>query len=291
MKVKSFPRLVIAACVVLIAIAAWYRPLQEVANTQIDAGLKRAVISFASARTLNAAISVIQGTEFSVEPMGVGVTLTPGQILDPINDLVEQFSTMMLVASVAFGVQKVMLAIGAHMAISASVTVIAMLWATLFYLQKVPTWLSRLLVVLIMVRFAVPLVTVGSDWIFEQFLAEDYGKQLVALDATSGELSKLIPQTSQTPTVPQTPNEEKGLLDRMKDRAAEMIAIPKIELQAIKRSVELIPERVMRLIVVFLMQTIIVPIILLWALYRIAAEMVLPSRLVPLGHDFPSISE
>jgi len=98
----------------LAALVAWYRPLQDVANAQVDAGLKRALISFASARALNAVISVIQGTEFSIQPIGVGVTLTSGQVLDPVNDLIEQFSTLMVVASVAFGVQKVLLAIGAH---------------------------------------------------------------------------------------------------------------------------------------------------------------------------------
>lgn len=279
MKVRGFIRLVIAACVVLTALAAWYQPLQDVANNQIDAGLKRALISFASARTLNAAISVIQGTEFSVEPMGVGMTFTPGQILDPINDLVEQFSTMMLVASVAFGVQKVMLAIGAHVAISIALTFIAMLWVALFYLQSAPAWLSRLLVVLFMIRFAVPLVTVGSDWIFQRFLAEDYDKQLVALDATSGELRKLTPQDPpQATAASQAPTEERGLFDRLKDRAAAITTSPSIDLQAIKKSLESIPERVLKLIVVFLMQTIIIPIILLWALYKVVAEAVQPSQ-------------
>lgn len=45
-----------------------------------------------------------QGTEVAVEPAGVGVIFTPGQILDPVNDLLEQFSNLMLAASVAFGI-------------------------------------------------------------------------------------------------------------------------------------------------------------------------------------------
>lgn len=270
MRIISLQRLVVAVLVVLAALAAWYRPLQDVANAQVDAGLKRALVSFASARALNAVISVIQGTEFSVEPIGVGVTLTPGQILDPINDLIEQFSTVMLFASVAFGVQKILLAIGAHTAISAAVTCMALIWAVLYCLQKEPSWLSRVLVVLLMVRFAVPVVTVGSDWVFQHFLAEDYDKSQVALDASSGELSKRAPLIPQAPATPPPPSEEKGLLERLKDRARAMVTLPSIDLQAIKKSVESIPERVLKLIVVFLMQTIIVPIILLWALYKAA---------------------
>lgn len=281
MRVERVQRLVVVALIILAALAAWYRPLQDVASAQVDAGLKRAVISFASARTLNAVISVIQGTEFSVEPIGVGVTFTPGQILDPINDLVEQFSTMMLIASVAFGVQKVLLAVGAHMAISSAVTGVAILWAILYYQQKAPQWLSRLLVVLLMMRFAVPIVTVGSDWVFQRFLLEDYDRNQVALNATSGELSKRAPLLPQAPTTAQAQSEEKGLFDRWRDRARAIVTIPSIDLQAIKKSVESIPERVLKLIVVFLMQTIIIPIVLLWALYRTAVNVVRPNWPAP----------
>lgn len=278
MKVSSLQRIVVAILVVCAALAAWYRPLQDVANAQVDAGVKRALVSFASARALNAVISVIQGTEFSVEPLGVGITLTPGQILDPINDLIEQFSTVMLVASVAFGVQKVLLAIGAHTAISASVTGVALIWAVLYYLQTAPSWLSRVLVVLLMVRFAIPVVTVGSDWVFQHFLIEDYTKSQVAIDETSGELSKRTPLMPQAPAAPAAPSEEKGLLDRFKERAKAMVTMPSIDLQAIKKLVETMPERVLKLIVVFLVQTIIVPIILLWALYRAVVAIVLTNR-------------
>lgn len=145
--------------VVVIAVCAWYPPIQEIAASQIDAGLKRALISFASARTLNALISVLQGTEFSFQPLGVGMTLTLGQILDPINDLVEQFSSLMLMASVVFGTQKILLAIGGHWLVSTLVSVFTVIWAILVWFDKSPSWMSRVVLVLMMVRFAIPVVT------------------------------------------------------------------------------------------------------------------------------------
>lgn len=278
MKVSSLQRIVVIVLVVAATLTAWYQPLQDAANAQVDAGLKRALVSFASARALNAVISIIQGTEFSVEPFGVGVTLTPGQVLDPINDLVEQFSTVMLVASVAFGVQKVLLTIGAHIAISTAVTSVALIWIVLYYLRMAPSWLSRLLVVLLMARFAIPVVTVGSDWVFQHILIEDYNKSQVALDETCGELNKRTPPIPQAPATPPARSEEKGLLDRLKDRAKATVMLPSIDLQAIKQTVDSMPERILKLIVVFLMQTIIIPIILLWVLYKFAATVVQPSQ-------------
>ncbi|MBH9553949.1 hypothetical protein [Inhella gelatinilytica] len=278
MKLRSIQRLVIAILVVLAALTAWYRPLQEIADAQVDAGLKRALISFASARALNAVISVFQGTELSIEPLGVGVTLTPGQILDPVNDLVEQFSSIMLLASVAFGVQKTLLAIGSHSAISIAVTAMALIWAPLFYRQKAPSLLSRMLVVLLMIRFAIPVVVVGSDWAFHQFLVKDYDQNQVALNETNGNLSKQTPPSAAPVTPPpEDPSEEKGLFDRVKERAKAAIKPPSIDLQAIKKTVEELPERVLKLIVVFLMQTIIIPLLLLWSLYKIASTLAQPS--------------
>ncbi len=282
---KKNSRLIVAILVVLTALMAWYRPLQELANTQVDAGLKRALISFASARTLNGVISVIQGTEFSVQPLGVGVTLTPGQILDPVNDLVEQFSTIMLIASVAFGVQKVMLAIGSHVAISAAVSGIALLWALLYLMKRSPNWLNSLLAVMLMVRFAIPVATVGSDFVFQRFLATDYNTQQLALDGTSQELSKKSSKATQVPSSTPAPTEDKGVLDRLKDQIKAITPVPNIDVQAIKQSVESIPERVMKLIVVFLMQTIIVPFALLWVQYRIVVDLIRPRRRFDLEQD------
>jgi hypothetical protein len=68
---------------------------------KVDAGLKRALVSFATARALNGVISVVQGTEIVAQPLGVGVTLTPGQLLAPINELVKHFSDLMLAASMS----------------------------------------------------------------------------------------------------------------------------------------------------------------------------------------------
>jgi hypothetical protein len=64
---------------------------------------------FAVARTLNGVISAAQGTEVALEPGGVGVVLSVGEILDPINDLIERFSAVMLIAASSLGLQALLL--------------------------------------------------------------------------------------------------------------------------------------------------------------------------------------
>ena len=69
--IRRTGRVVAIVIVAAMVVCAWLGPLEAAANRQIDAGLKRALVSFAVARSLNAIISVAQGTQVSVQPLGV----------------------------------------------------------------------------------------------------------------------------------------------------------------------------------------------------------------------------
>jgi hypothetical protein len=241
-----------------VMLGAWLAPLDAPAMQRVDAGLKRALVSFASARALNAVISVVQGTEISAQPMGIGVVFTPGQVLDPVNDLVERFSNAMLAASVAFGVEKVLISVGGYWPASLLLTIVTLGWLWRRYHSRSPAWLSRLLLILLMVRFAVPAVMLGSDLLFEKFLAADYTANQQAIDIASGQIEQ-----SKPPVV----TGEKGLVDRMKDWLGEKSLDAGARLDALKQAAEKITERVINLIVIFLLQTLIIPLVLLWAMY------------------------
>ena len=186
--------MLLAAIAAALVVCAWLGPLEPPAQRHIDAGLERALLSYATARALNAVISVAQGTEVAVQPAGVGVVLAPGQALEPINDLIEQFANLMLTASVAFGVQKVLLAVGAHWLVSAALTLAALGWTAVHLRRHAPpAWLSRLLLVLLMIRFALPVVVIGSDLLFERFMADDYRTSQQAIEAASLRLDQLDP--------------------------------------------------------------------------------------------------
>ena len=294
----------------LIAVGAWAPAIQDMANSQVDAGLKRSLITYASARALNAVISVVQGTELSVQPLGVGVTLTLGQILDPINDLVEQFSSLMLFASVAFGIQKVLLVVGAHWLISTLVTGFAVVWAALIWWDKAPPWVSRVMLVLVMIRFAIPIVTIGSDLVFQQVMAKDYAESQRILDMSTQEAKGVTLQspspekaagspvaTQGAASVPKQSwmnrlpgfarsensgeagdTEKKSISEKVKEIFGGKISSMKPDIEAIQKSLESIPERVIKLIVIFMAQTIIVPLVVMWALYIVVLGVIRPSQ-------------
>ena len=254
-------RLLLVLALLGVVAAAWFRPLDPIATRQIDAGLKRALLSFATARALNSIISVVQGTEFAVEPGGVGVNFAVGQALRPINDMVSQFAELMLAASVAFGVMKVMVGIGGYWMISVFLSLVALGWAWLRWRGgPAPGWLSRLLFVLLLVRFGVPLVAVGSDALFHQFLDDDYTASQNALDGSTAKLAALNPSTSETPP-------DAGIRERIAGWWSSNVDVSG-RVEKLKQLAGLMTEHFVRLIVVFLMQTLVIPLFLFWVLYR-----------------------
>jgi hypothetical protein len=259
-------RFLLPLCLAALVACSWLSPLDSLATQQIDAGLKRALVSFATARALNAVISVAQGTQIAVEPAGVGFSLAPGQILDPVNDLVEQFSHLMLVASVSFGVQKVLISMGGHWLISTLVTVAALFWSLLYLRQhSMPVWLPKILIIAIVLRLAVPVVTVGTDVLFQHFLAAEYTASQNIIEAGAVNAKKMNP-----PAV--VPPENQGLLEKMKGWVPQDINIA-ARIDGFVKAAEQWPEQVIKLMVIFLLQTLLIPLALLWCLLAFAKNV------------------
>lgn len=252
-------QIVLALTLVALVICSWLAPLDAPAMQQVDAGLKKALVTFASSRAISAVISVLQGTQIDAQPGGIGFTFAPGQLLAPINELVKHFSNLMLVASVAFGIQKVLISISGFWAISLLLTVAAFGW-TLFYFRQhqSPGWLSKMLVILLMLRFAIPVVALGADLLSQKFMAADYAASQMAIDKALGQAKAVDP--SNTPATLGG-----GWWQKIPS------ALPKIpNFSAMKDVAEQATEHMVKIMVIFLLQTLVIPLLLLWGLYGIA---------------------
>lgn len=271
------------AVVAIMVACSWLSPFDTKANEQVDAGLKRAAATYASARLLNGAISVVQGTQISAAPAGMGMTFAPGEVLDPLNDLVEQFSQVMLVAMVAFGVEKVLLTVGASWMISVTFSLVAGVWAILYVRGMTgPRWLSRLLLVLLVTRFAMPLSLIGTDAIFQQFMALDYQESQEVLKSVQGEASKLGAAGA--------PGKQ-GLWEGFKNATVDAFAEARTHLENLKHAAENAIERIIKLMAIFVLQTIVLPVFFIWVLLSVgrgAFEM--PAVRKGMGGQSPSNS-
>ena len=77
----------------LIALA-WSGVLDTQSTQYLDNALLGSGAIYATARGINALVSVLQGTEMNA----LLITFAIGELLDPVNDLIERFSGVMMLA-------------------------------------------------------------------------------------------------------------------------------------------------------------------------------------------------
>jgi len=245
-------RIVTAAALVATALLAWLPWLDRVAIEHVEDGFRRALIAHATARALNAGISLLQESTVAVTVLGTGVTVALGQVLDPLNDLVEWFASMMLLATVSFGVQRVLLAIGGYWLLALALTAAAA-WAAVAVWQgrAWPRSLRLALIVLLLARFAVPASAIASEGLYRAFMATD-------LNRSQQTLERLASSASEQGAA--QPGWRESLSPAEWKRRLEFWA----------QASEQAADSMVRVIIVFLLQTLLLPLAILWVLFRLA---------------------
>ena len=264
---KIYVKSLLAAAALLIVVVLHLGVLDAIGVAYTEAGFKRALITYGIVRALNGVISVAQGTEVAVEPVGVGMTFTPGQILDPVNDLIERFSWIVLASGTSLGVQRVLLDLVSWVWFSALVTIaiagaVAVgLWPRLTN-SSVREVLLKIAVVLIIVRFSVPVIAIVSEALYTQFLEPQYTESQRKLERTTA----LIKSINRDAKHQRSGSEEDSLLTSVKkvyESATGALDVEK-HIEAFKRAAADISEYAIQLIVVFVMQTILFPLCFIW---------------------------
>jgi hypothetical protein len=265
----------LSVTIVLLAAMAimWSGRVDTLAGEQASNSLESALVSYGLARTLNGVLSVAQGTEIALQPAGVGVVLTAGEILDPLNDLVERFSWLVLMASVSLGLQMLLTELFATPWANALVSVVLIVAAALVWRRHDARDLAdhrvlRVALMFLLVRFAVVGAALASSAITHGFLAEREQGSIEFLSQTSSNIeatnnAAVEPLTTPSESMVDRFNE---FLDDQRD-ALNMQA----KLESLQRQVESAIGHVINLIVIYLVQTIVVPmgvLVLVWVVAK-----------------------
>ena len=262
-----------ATALLLAALAlSWWGALDRAASIRTHAALERALVTFALTRTLNGVISVAQGTELAFEPAGVGVVITAGQILDPLNDLVEQFSWLTLLAATSLGIQ-IMLgemfatqAVNLALSIAIASSIVALWWRS----DRHALWRSavlRLTATFIFVRFAIVLACLGTGLINQYFLTQ---REVAAYDLLAQTRMK-VESPNEATTAPSTSTD--SVLERLNKFIDDQRQALDVEsrLTRLREDVEAAVEQVVNLIVVYVIETLLLPLgflVVAWGLVK-----------------------
>lgn len=272
---KILISLLLAACVFL----AHFNWLDTLAEDYTEQGIKRTLITYGITRSLNGVISVAQGTEVAVSPAGIGLNFAPGQILDPVNDLIERFSWVVLASGTSLGIQRLFLEITTSKPVTWFLTIfiVFVLLAIWVYRpegeaqDKRKTILNKILIVAILVRFSIPLIAVVNEALYISYLQPKYEQAQEKLEQTSDQI-KLISDSSQEKYEEEiTPNNSNKSLfekaERWFNTTKQSLNIDQ-QMESLKQAVADVSQQVINMIVVFVVQTIFFPLFFLWLLVR-----------------------
>jgi hypothetical protein len=280
----SGPRVILLAGLLLLVVTiSSITTVDRFAEEKYEALFQRAFVTFALARTLNGVISAVQGTELALQPAGVGVTLTPGEILDPVNDLVERFSWIMLGATISLGIQQVLLDVGQWWGVRLLVALLGLAWLIVRLRRRSSTGgksdsteriLLRVLVIVLFLRFAVPVAMIANEALYSLFLESRYMESAQVIESAGEQLEQTVERAEPSG---QAEGEEPGFLEslgRSLSGTREALDFSERLDRISARAAEVI-EHLIQLSVVFVLQTGILPIVFLWIFLQLIKRVLL----------------
>jgi len=228
---------------------------------------KKSISAYAVTRGINAIVSVIKESHLSVSPAGLGITVAAGQILDPLDDLTEKLSSVLILSIVSIGVQKIAMEIGNHFSFQAIAFLLPFLilpiWIKTGYIQILITVIAKLILILFILRLFLPASMFVNGFFYTEFMEENI------TDAKSR--LKLISENGGTISNFDTFTTNEGILDTLNNSLDNMT----LKMNQMKRLFNTIKHNLGDIItslldltiyysMIFLVQIILIPITVLW---------------------------
>jgi hypothetical protein len=249
--------------------------LDHKTNTYFMEAMTKAGLAYATCRAINASVSIVKESTLQLEPAGVGISLAIGQVLDPIDDMTERLSDVLVTAITALGIQK--------LAFEISLTLAPPIFAFFLCLLSLLIWfdsdriaglqknLLRILVLIAVARFCLPISSLANDFVHHHFFADQIAQANEELALGSAELEQLkefsLPEMD-------------GLLGTIENSTAllkqKSIQLKDALVSTVYNMGDMI-ENLLKLtflyVGIFIIQVILLPLLSFWFLVKIANSL------------------
>lgn len=259
--IKNYNKLLLVIFTLLSLCLALSFTIDDNAKKLVDDSFKQSVIVFGSAKALNAMVSLAQGTQINL-PF---VTVAVGEILDPINDLVEQFSLVMLVSMVSLGIQKILLNfvttdIYNYLLFASIIIFNFWLFKRFTNDEKIRNLFFKITFILLFLRFAIPMMGYVNEVSYNYFVKPQYNIEELNKDIldVKDNVSKINQETI-------TQKQDSSFFNKVMEKFDSSYYEKKVD--EYKDAVDNSSQYIIDLIIVFIFQTIFLPIIFLFLLY------------------------
>lgn len=267
---------VAAIGLMLLAVAiSWTGILERLSSDYVDEALTQAFSAYAVARGINGVVSVLQSISVGGS-LGASFAVSPGEALDPINDLVERYATVMEFSIGSLLTQKILIGITASKIFNVllSLGVGAFILSLLSRAKPWRDLLFRTVLTLVFLRFAVVLAVLANGWVDVVFLRDGINQNVAGVGGVSESVSTQINDAAQA----KQPVEEEGLLDSLKNGFSSISGKAKdlmtqIDPAAAKQELDATIPGVVDLMAVFVLKTLLLPLLFLYGLKRVFSQL------------------
>jgi hypothetical protein len=299
METTTRQKIGISAIGALVAILLFYYPalklpvLDGTTDVYFREAITKAGVAYATCRVVNASVSIVKESSLNLEPAGLGVTLAVGQALDPIDDMTERLSDILVTAITSLGVQKLAYEIGVSLApsiVAAFLLIFSILiWFENEILITMRNTIIRFVLLILIARLALPIAAIANNYIQEHFFAENISNANKELAVGSAELDRL--REFSLPEI-------EGTLGTIKNSASfiqrKSVEFKDAVVATVSNSGNII-ENLLKLsflyVGFFLIQVIALPIIVFWLLVKFANSLFGTNVPVILHHSSASRNE
>ncbi len=251
--------------------------LDSTADTYFRDSISKAGISYGTCRVINATVSIIKESSLELEPAGIGLSLAVGQAVDPINDMVERLSNVLVMSITSLGVQELTYEI--------SLTLAPQILAIFLFILSFLIWFKNdkalkfqriimsILIIVSIARFCLPVSSMVNEFLQEHFFEQKILEANKELANGIADLDKL-----KDVTLPKYD----GFLETIENSASYLkqksIDFKKAVAITLKNR-DIIVENLLKLtflyVGIFAIQVLVLPLLIFWFFVKIVNSLFL----------------
>ncbi|MFW2365476.1 MAG: hypothetical protein ACN4GW_03620 [Desulforhopalus sp.] len=245
--------------------------IDDSADAYFNTSITKAGVSYGVCRIVNGTVSVIKESHLELEPAGIGLSLAVGQVVDPINDMVERLSNVLVLSITSLGVQE--LAYEICLTVAPPILAVTLLLLSILVWQeggrtaKLRGVVMTLALIITIARFCLPFSALVNDYLHKNFFEDKINEANHALSKGIADLDSL--KDVSLPKYGGIFETIENSATYLKKRSVDF----KNAIAATIENRELIVKNLLKLTflygAIFIIQVLLLPLLIFWLLVKI----------------------
>ena len=225
--------------IMALLIVSWWGAVDNLAAYVNGESIKDAAIIYGVARSINGVISLIQSAEISA----IVGSVRPGELLDPMNDLIERFSSVMAWSLSSLVLQKVLLSVFSSYSFKVIFTVCCALMFILKWLPLSAHFVARawsLLLIVASLRFSIAIVCALTAAVDQGFIQKIEQASLQTVQTFNSEISVGINDVA---AIDEDTKQEQAALQIKLDEINKTVTLTNADIATLSEQLDTLPKR------------------------------------------------